>query len=205
VPLAEDTAAKSDRREEPLHINLPNGLTLLRIFLVPFLLVVLLTKFEGRETVGLLIFLFATATDFFDGWLARRRGEITTLGTLLDPIADKLLISAAFVSLVELQLAPAWMVVVILGREFAVSGLRSIASAQGLVIAASGWGMAKMFTEIVAASLLILAIRHEVFLLPGKAALWLAVTMAIVSGLYYFAMFLRRIVSISGPLVPPQA
>jgi CDP-diacylglycerol--glycerol-3-phosphate 3-phosphatidyltransferase len=205
VPLAEDTAAKSDRREEPLHINLPNGLTLLRIFLVPFLLVVLLTKFEGRETVGLLIFLFATATDFFDGWLARRRGEITTLGTLLDPIADKLLISAAFVSLVELQLAPAWMVVVILGREFAVSGLRSIASAQGLVIAASGWGKAKMFTEIVAASLLILAIRHEVFLLPGKAALWLAVTMAIVSGLYYFAMFLRRIVSISGPLVPPQA
>jgi CDP-diacylglycerol---glycerol-3-phosphate 3-phosphatidyltransferase len=205
VPLAEDTAAKSDHREEPLRINLPNGLTLLRIFLVPFLLVVLLTKFEGRETVGLLIFLFATATDFFDGWLARRRGEITTLGTLLDPIADKLLISAAFVSLVELQLAPAWMVVVILGREFAVSGLRSIASAQGLVIAASAWGKAKMFTEILAASLLILAIRHEIFLLPGKAALWLAVAMAIVSGLYYFAMFLRRIVSISGPLVPPQA
>jgi phosphatidylglycerophosphate synthase len=99
-----------------LKINLPNALTLLRIFLVPFLLVVLLTKFEGRETVGLIIFLFATATDFFDGWLARRRGEITTLGTLLDPIADKLLISAAFVSLVELGLAPAWMVVVILGR-----------------------------------------------------------------------------------------
>ena len=205
VPLADDTAAKSERRDEPLRINLPNGLTLLRIFLVPFLLVVLLTKFEGRETVGLLIFLFATATDFFDGWLARRRGEITTLGTLLDPIADKLLISAAFVSLVELQLAPAWMVVVVLGREFAVSGLRSIASAQGLVIAASGWGKAKMFTEILAASLLILAIRHEVFLLPGKAALWLAVTMAIVSGVYYFALFLRRIVSIRGPLVPPQA
>jgi CDP-diacylglycerol---glycerol-3-phosphate 3-phosphatidyltransferase len=203
VPLAEDTPAKSDRREEPLRINLPNALTLLRIFLVPFLLVVLLTKFEGRETVGLLIFLFATSTDFFDGWLARRRGEITTLGTLLDPIADKLLISAAFVSLVELQLAPAWMVVVILGREFAVSGLRSIAAAQGLVIAASGWGKAKMFTEILAASLLILAIRHEVFLLPGKAALWLAVTMAIVSGVSYFALFLRRIVSIPGPLVPP--
>ena len=204
APLAEDTAAKPDRRDEPLRINLPNALTLLRIFLVPFLLVVLLTKFEGRETVGLLIFLFATATDFFDGWLARRRGEVTTLGTLLDPIADKLLISGAFISLVELQLAPAWMVVVILGREFAVSGLRSIASAQGLVIAASGWGKAKMFTEIVAASLLILAIRHEVFLLPGKAALWLAVTMAIVSGISYFALFLRRIVSIPGPLQPPR-
>jgi CDP-diacylglycerol--glycerol-3-phosphate 3-phosphatidyltransferase len=204
VPLAEDTPAKSDRQVEPLKINLPNALTLLRIFLVPFLLVVLLTKFEGRETVGLLIFLFATSTDFFDGWLARRRGEITTLGTLLDPIADKLLISAAFVSLVELQLAPAWMVVVILGREFAVSGLRSIASAQGVVIAASAWGKAKMFTEIVAASLLILAIRHEVFLTPGKVALWLAVAMALISGVYYFALFLRRIVSIPGPLVPPE-
>jgi CDP-diacylglycerol--glycerol-3-phosphate 3-phosphatidyltransferase len=211
VPLAEDTAAKSDREEERLKINLPNALTLLRIFLVPFLLVVLLTKFEGRETVGLLIFLFATATDFFDGWLARRRGEITTLGTLLDPIADKLLISAAFVSLVEVQpdsgagpLAPAWMVIVILGREFAVSGLRSIASAQGLVIAATSWGKAKMFTQILAVSLLILAIRHEVFVLPGKVALWLAVGIALVSGIHYFALFLRRIVSISGPLPPPE-
>jgi CDP-diacylglycerol---glycerol-3-phosphate 3-phosphatidyltransferase len=105
-------------------INPPNALTLLRIFLVPFLVVVLLTKFEGREIVALAIFLLATATDFFDGWLARRRGEITTLGTLLDPIADKLLISAAFISLVELNLAPAWMVVVVVGREFAVTGLR---------------------------------------------------------------------------------
>ena len=190
--------------EEQLNINLPNALTLLRIFLVPFLLVVLLTKFEGRETVGLLIFLFATATDFFDGWLARRRGEITTLGTLLDPIADKLLISAAFVSLVELQLAPAWMVVVILGREFAVSGLRSIASAQGLVIAATGWGKAKMLSQILAASLLILAIRHEVFLLPGKMALWLNVGIALLSGIHYFVLFLRRIVSIAGPLPPPE-
>jgi CDP-diacylglycerol--glycerol-3-phosphate 3-phosphatidyltransferase len=187
-----------------LKINLPNALTLLRIFLVPFLLVVLLTKFEGRETVGLVIFLFATATDFFDGWLARRRGEITTLGTLLDPIADKLLISAAFVSLVELGLAPAWMVVVILGREFAVSGLRAIASGQGIVISASAWGKAKMFTQVVAASLLILATRHEVFLLPGRIALWLVVAIAIVSGIHYFALFLGRIVSISAPVPPGE-
>jgi CDP-diacylglycerol--glycerol-3-phosphate 3-phosphatidyltransferase len=187
-----------------LKINLPNALTLLRIFLVPFLLVVLLTKFEGRETVGLLIFLFATATDFFDGWLARRRGEITTLGTLLDPIADKLLISAAFVSLVELELAPAWMVVVILGREFAVSGLRAIASGQGIVIAASAWGKAKMFSQIVAASLLILATRHEIFLLPGKIALWIAVAISLISGIHYFAVFLGRIVEIARPLPPAE-
>jgi CDP-diacylglycerol--glycerol-3-phosphate 3-phosphatidyltransferase len=185
-----------------LKINLPNALTLLRIFLVPFLLVVLLTKFEGRETVGLLIFLFAVSTDFFDGWLARRRGEITTLGTLLDPIADKLLISAAFVSLVELGLAPAWMVVVILGREFAVSGLRAIASGQGIVISASAWGKAKMFTQIVAASLLILATRHEVFLVPGKIALWVVVAIALVSGVDYFARFFGRLVEISAPPAP---
>ena len=181
-----------------LRINLPNALTLLRIFLVPFLVVVLLTKFEGREIVALAIFLIATATDFFDGWLARRRGEITTLGTLLDPIADKLLISAAFISLVELNLAPAWMVVVVVGREFAVTGLRSIAAEQGIVIAASGWGKAKMTSQITAVSLLILSERYEWVLLPGKIALWIVVAVAIISGAQYFRLFLRRVVSLLG-------
>jgi CDP-diacylglycerol--glycerol-3-phosphate 3-phosphatidyltransferase len=194
-------------------LNLPNALTLLRIFLVPFLVVVLLTKFDGREIVGLVIFLTATATDFFDGWLARRRGQITTLGTLLDPIADKLLISAAFISLVELGLAPAWMVVVVVGREFAVSGLRAIASGHGLVIPASNWGKAKMFTQILAVSLLILAIRHSSFLIPvlditledlAKAALWLVVAVALISGTQYFARFLQRIVSFTGPQPPVE-
>jgi CDP-diacylglycerol---glycerol-3-phosphate 3-phosphatidyltransferase len=203
--LAEDTPPKPSRPAERWRINLPNALTLLRIFLVPFLLVVLLTKFEGREMVALTIFWIATATDFFDGWLARRRGEITTLGTLLDPIADKLLISAAFVSLVELGLAPAWMVVVILGREFAVSGLRAIASGQGIVISASGWGKAKMFSQIVAASLLILADRWPgLFLLPGRIALWAVVAIALISGVHYFVLFLGRIISISGSVPPPE-
>ena len=187
-----------------MRINLPNALTLLRIFLVPFLVVVLLTKFEGRETVGLAIFLIATATDFFDGWLARRRGEVTTLGALLDPIADKLLISGAFVSLVELGLAPAWMVVVILGREFAVSGLRAIASSRGIVISASGLGKAKMLTEVAAASILILATRYQAFVLPGKVALWVVVAIALASGVQYFVTFLRRIVEVAGPLPPPE-
>jgi CDP-diacylglycerol---glycerol-3-phosphate 3-phosphatidyltransferase len=180
-------------------INLPNALTLTRIFLVPFLVVVLLTKFDERETVGLIIFLTAVATDFLDGWLARRRSQITTLGTLLDPIADKLLISAAFISLVELGLAPAWMVVVIIGREFAVSGLRSIASGRGIVIPASGWGKAKMVTQIAAVSLLILALRHEQFATPGRIALWLVVAVALASGMEYFLRFFRRIV-LEGPL-----
>jgi CDP-diacylglycerol---glycerol-3-phosphate 3-phosphatidyltransferase len=186
-----------------MKLNLPNALTLLRIFLVPFLVVVLLTKFDGRETIGLLIFLTATATDFLDGWLARRRGQITTLGILLDPIADKLLISAVFISLVELGLAPAWMVVVIVGREFAVSGLRSIASGQGIVISASAWGKAKMLSEILAASLLILALRHEVFAVPGKAALWLVVAIALISGTQYFIRFLQRVTSFASA-VPPE-
>ncbi len=196
-----------------MNLNLPNGLTLLRIFLVPFLVVVLLTKFDGREIVGLIIFLTATATDFFDGWLARRRGQITTLGTLLDPIADKLLISAAFISLVELGLAPAWMVVVVVGREFAVSGLRSIASGYGLVIPASSWGKAKMFTQILAVSLLILAIRHRAVPLPvigislenlAQAALWIVVAVALISGTEYFARFLQRVMSFTGTPPTPE-
>ena len=187
-----------------MKLNIPNSLTLLRIFLVPFLVVVLLTKFESREIVALAIFLIATATDFFDGWLARRRGEITTLGTLLDPIADKLLISAAFISLVEMRLAPAWMVVVVVAREFAVTGLRSIASAEGIVIAASGWGKAKMVSQITAVSLLILSARYEQLRLPGKAALWVVVAVAVISGARYFTVFLSRVASFTGPLPPPE-
>jgi CDP-diacylglycerol---glycerol-3-phosphate 3-phosphatidyltransferase len=201
---APGTALRLTPDASRLRINLPNALTLLRIFLVPFLVVVLLTKFEGREIVALAIFLLATATDFFDGWLARRRGEITTLGTLLDPIADKLLISAAFISLVEVGMAPAWMVVIVVGREFAVTGLRSIASGQGLVIAASRWGKAKMASQITAISLLILSERYEWLLLPGKAVLWVVVTVAIVSGANYFRVFLQRIVAFTGTLPPPE-
>src|SRR6266849_2880363 len=136
--------------------NLPNSLTLFRIFLVPFLVVVLLTKFSGREYAGLAIFLVAAITDFFDGFFARRYNQMTRLGALLDPIADKLLMSAAFISLVELGLARAWMIVIIIGREFAVSGLRSIASQQGVTIAASPLGKGKTISQVIAIALLIL-------------------------------------------------
>ena len=115
-------------------MNLPNSLTLVRMFLVPLLVVVLLTEFEGRqilgvpkELVGAAIFGLASLTDWLDGYLARRRRQVTWLGQMLDPIADKLLTSAAFISLVQLDLAPAWMVALIIGREFAITGLRSLA------------------------------------------------------------------------------
>ena len=104
-------------------MNLPNSLTVTRIFLIPLLVVVLLTgRFTDREILGFIVFVIAALTDYLDGYFARKRKQVTTLGKLLDPIADKLLISAAFISLVELGIAPAWMVVIIVGREFAVTG-----------------------------------------------------------------------------------
>ncbi len=177
--------------------NLPNSLTLLRIFLVPFLVVVLLTKFSGREYIGLAIFLVAAITDFFDGWLARRQGKITRLGTLLDPIADKLLMSAAFISLVEMDPThvPAWMVVIIIGREFAVSGLRSIAAQQGVTIAASPLGKGKMISQVVAISLLILGYELGQLRLLGTVALWAVMLFALASGIDYFVKFARAILA----------
>jgi CDP-diacylglycerol--glycerol-3-phosphate 3-phosphatidyltransferase len=175
--------------------NLPNALTLLRIFMVPFLVVVLLTKFEGREFVGLAIFLVAAITDFFDGWLARRRNQTTRLGALLDPIADKLLMSAAFISLVEMdpRHVPAWMVVIVIGREFAVSGLRSIAAQQGVTIAASPLGKGKMVTQVIAISLLILGYELGQFRVIGTVALWAVMLFALASGVDYFVKFARAV------------
>ena len=175
--------------------NLPNALTLFRIFLVPFLVVVLLTKFEGREFVGLGIFLLAAITDFFDGWLARRYNQMTRLGALLDPIADKLLMSAAFISLVEIdpQHVPAWMVVIIIGREFAVSGLRAIAAQQGVTIAASPLGKGKLISQVIAISLLILGYQLGELRLTGKIALWAVMLFALASGVDYFIKFSRAV------------
>ena len=174
-------------------INLPNSLTLLRIFLVPFLVVVLLTKFYGREYVGLAIFLLAAITDFLDGYFARRYNRMTRLGALLDPIADKLLMSAAFISLVELGLARAWMIVIIIGREFAVSGLRSIAAQQGVTIAASPLGKGKMISQVIAISLLILGYQLGEFLFIGTIALWIVMIFALASGVDYFIKFSRAV------------
>lgn len=177
-------------------MNLPNALTLSRIFLVPLLVVVLLTgRFPDREIWGVVIFLAASLTDFFDGYLARRRLQVTTLGKLLDPIADKLLISSAFISLVELGIAPAWMVVVIIGREFAVTGLRSIASAEGFTISASTLGKYKMATQVACVSFLIVGNRHpNSFLLTiGELLLWAVVVLAIASMVQYFRRFWGQI------------
>src|SRR4051795_9559203 len=173
--------------------NAPNALTLFRIFLVPFLVVVLLTKFSGSEYAGLTIFLVAAITDFFDGYFARRYNKITKLGALLDPMADKLLMSAAFISLVELGLARAWMIVIIIGREFAVSGLRSIAAQHGVTIAASPLGKTKMVAQVFAIGLLIVGYELGEFRFIGELALWVVMLFALVSGIDYFIKFSRGV------------
>jgi CDP-diacylglycerol--glycerol-3-phosphate 3-phosphatidyltransferase len=178
-------------------VNLPNALTVLRIFLVPVLVVVLLTR--ARTTEGLLlgsaIFGIAVLTDYLDGFFARRRNQVTRLGILLDPIADKLLTAAAFLSLVEMDAVPAWMVMIVLGREIAVTGLRNVAAGWGHLIPASSLGKAKMVAQVVAIFLLLLG-RHPrlPFLhVPAMAALWVVVILAIVSGIDYFVSFWREV------------
>ena len=165
--------------------SVPNTLTFLRILLVPILVVVLLTKFEGQEFYGLGLFLVAALTDFLDGFIARRWGLVTRLGKLLDPAADKILTSAAFISLVELGRAPAWIVVTIVAREFAVSTLRSVAATQGLVIAASWSAKLKTVSQVVAIALLIFHQQLGSWQPLGKIALLAALVLSIYSGIEY--------------------
>ena len=183
-------------------MNLPNGLTLLRIFFVPVLIVILLTRSPNVELWGfpmhfefwgVLILLMAAATDWADGYFARRRLQVTTLGMLLDPIADKLLISAAFISLVNMQLVPAWMVVIIIGREFTVQGLRSIASTEGFTINASILGKTKMVLQVCAVAVLIVGARHPSIRPVSTVLLWLVVISAVVSAAQYFHRFWNQL------------
>jgi CDP-diacylglycerol--glycerol-3-phosphate 3-phosphatidyltransferase len=178
-------------------MNLPNSLTVSRIFLVPLLVVVLLTQFEGRqvlgvpkEIVGAAIFALASITDWLDGFLARRRKQITPLGQVIDPLADKLLTSAALISLVQMELASAWMVAIIIGRDFAVTALRSIAYARGVVVPASPLGKSKLVAQVIAILALILGRDHlQGFVVIGEVALWVAVAAALVSAFDYFRRF----------------
>jgi CDP-diacylglycerol--glycerol-3-phosphate 3-phosphatidyltransferase len=183
-------------------MNVPNFLTIARIFFVP-LLVAALVQQDGRllllgmvipnDVLALGIFLVAAATDLLDGYFARRWGQVTTIGTLLDPIADKLLVSAALISLVQIRAIPAWMVVLIIGREFAVSGLRSIAAAEGYTIAASDLGKTKTISQVVAISAVLLSLRHSWFLTPGYWLMWAVVVFSLLSALDYFWKFWRRV------------
>jgi CDP-diacylglycerol--glycerol-3-phosphate 3-phosphatidyltransferase len=182
-------------RQPPM--NLPNALTLVRMFLVPLLVVVLLTEFEGRRIAGMprelvaaAIFALASITDWLDGYIARRRRQVTWLGQMLDPIADKLLTSGAFISLVQLGLAPAWMVALIIGREFAITALRSLAYTRGITIPASPLGKIKMASQVTAILLLILGGGPMPWLaVVGYITLWAVLLLAVVSAADYYHRF----------------
>lgn len=185
-------------------MNLPNLLTLLRIFFVPLLVAALLADGSmlaswgllipiSREIFALAVFLAAAVTDLLDGYLARRWRQVTTVGTLLDPIADKLLISAALVSLVDIHRVPAWIVILIIGREFAVSGLRSIAAASGYTIMASELGKTKMAAQVAAISLVIGGIRWPVLNDAAMIGMWAVMLFGIISAADYFRKFWRKV------------
>jgi CDP-diacylglycerol--glycerol-3-phosphate 3-phosphatidyltransferase len=171
-------------------LNLPNKLTLIRVGIVPVLVVVLLTKFS--DWLAVFIFLIAAVTDFADGYLARSRKEVTVFGKLMDPIADKLLIAGSLISLVEIGHAPAWLVVIIIGREFAVNGLRAVAASQNVIIPAGPLGKAKMVAQVIAVPLLILnvqALGNDI----GYLVLWVTMLLTVWSGVDYFVNGLKRI------------
>jgi CDP-diacylglycerol---glycerol-3-phosphate 3-phosphatidyltransferase len=191
-------------------VNLPNYITLTRIAAIPLLIWILCSpRFSSaqgeREMLASVVFILASITDGIDGYLARKRGQITTMGMLLDPLADKLLIAAAFITLVQFNpaLVPAWMAVVIIGREFLVSGLRSIAASEGFTIQASELGKFKMLVQIISVVAVILARRwHQwpvfgIYIFPvywiAWVAIWFMVLLSLVSALDYFVAFWSRI------------
>ena len=183
-------------------MNIPNSLTLLRIFFVPLLVAALVQEnvafhlgsvWVTHEWLALAIFLSAAGTDLLDGYLARRWSQVTTIGTLLDPIADKLLVSAALISLVQVRVLPGWMAILVIAREFAVSGLRSIAAAEGYTIKASDLGKTKMASQVVAISVMLLSVAHPILRTPAMGLMWTVIFFALLSAVTYFHKFWHKV------------
>lgn len=177
-------------------VNLPIGLTLARIVLVPFVVMFLISSSRVHVIIAAVIFVAASLTDWLDGLLARRRNQVTTLGKLLDPVADKLLVVAALVALVQIDMVPAWMVFVIVGRELVVTGLRAISASVGVIVPASQLGKYKVVSQYVAITLLILEKGVPPESVPfhwlSYAALWVALVLTVASGIGYFIRFFRE-------------
>ena len=183
-------------------MNIPNSLTIARIFFVPLLVAVLVQERNfmawrgveiSNDVLALLIFWAAAFTDLLDGYLARRWKQVTTIGTLLDPIADKLLVSAALIALVQVRVVPGWLVVLLVGREFAVSGLRSIAAAEGYLISASELGKTKTVSQVVSISLLLIGIHRPEVSRWASYSLYVVVLFSIWSAIAYFGKFWKGI------------
>ena len=166
-----------------MSMNLPNKLTILRVIMIPFFVFFMLAPyFEGYGNyIAVAIFIIASFTDFLDGYLARRDNLVTNFGKFMDPLADKLLVCAALICLIETGQLPAWVVVIIISREFIISGFRLIASDNGVVIAASYWGKFKTVSQMLMVIVLILNIDHIVFAVLGTALMWIAVALTVIS------------------------
>jgi CDP-diacylglycerol--glycerol-3-phosphate 3-phosphatidyltransferase len=176
-------------------LNLPNALTVLRILLVPVVVVALLDETPNGDTIAAAVFALAAVTDGLDGYIARSRGAITTFGKLMDPIADKLLVAAALIALVSLQRLEAWVAMVIIAREFAVSGLRMVAAEKGVVIQASWLGKVKTILQVAA---IIALIATDPAPLGVELLVYVAVAVTVASGVDYFFGFRRMIASAQG-------
>jgi CDP-diacylglycerol--glycerol-3-phosphate 3-phosphatidyltransferase len=172
-------------------VNVPNALTVVRILLVPVLVAVLLQATPNGSWIAAGVFALAAVTDTLDGYLARSRRSVTTFGKVMDPIADKLLVAAALISLVSLNRVEPWVAMVIIAREFAVSGLRVAAGVQGVVIPASRLGKAKTITQV--AAILALIAAHDAGAVWVQVLLYVAVVTTVASGADYFLNFRRRI------------
>jgi CDP-diacylglycerol--glycerol-3-phosphate 3-phosphatidyltransferase len=175
-------------------VNLPIGLTITRIVAAPFLIVFLISSSRVHAAIAAAIFILASLTDWLDGVVARRRNQVTTLGTLLDPIADKLLVAAALLSLLQLELVGAWVVLTIVGRELAVTGLRAVAAHVGTVVPASRLAKWKTVSQYVAITMLIIekGVGSVSFHAVATGTLWVALVLTVVSAVDYFYRFFRK-------------
>jgi len=167
------------------HLNLPNQLTLLRLLLVPVIGVALVMRFTDHYQVAVIVYALAAVTDTLDGRVARARHQVTELGKFLDPLVDKIMVITVLVILVEQSLLAAWVVVIIFAREFVITGLRSIAAAQGVVISASTWGKSKTLTQNCMIGLIALAQPYPVLAAVAIVFIYLAVVATVLSGLDY--------------------
>lgn len=178
-------------------MNIPISLTLARIVLVPLVMAFLISSSRVHALIAAAIFVAASLTDWLDGVIARRRNQVTTLGKLLDPLADKLLVAAALIALVQTDTVAAWVAVVIIGREFAVTGLRGVSLWVGVIVPASTLAKYKTATQYVAITLLILEkgvppIEYVPLYWISAAALWTALALTVISGADYFFRFFRK-------------
>ena len=169
-------------------MNIPNKLTVFRIILVPVFVVLILLKIPYSGTLAAIIFMIAALTDSLDGYLARKWKQTTKLGAILDPLADKLLITAALISLVELGRLQGWIAIIIIGREFAVTGLRAVKAEEGIIIPASKLGKIKTISQVIAVLIIMLQnyCKPLAYIHLGEWAIYIALIITVVSGIEYF-------------------